>query len=290
MHLAKKRRLPVVFTYHTRLERYTHYIPFPGTALKNLAAHVLIKRFANHCDAIITPTPSTEMYLRNLGVNALIETIPTGIDMENYKCWTSQQIQALRNQYAPSDVPLLISVSRMAREKNLDFLIDGLAKVKKLFGGPFKCLLVGDGPEKKRLKEKAGALELDEHVIFTGNLAPQVVALYYLAADLFVFASTSETQGMVLIEAMAGGCPVVAVRASGVHDVVRDGYNGMMVAESTENWAEGVTSLLKDRHRLSDLSKSTQIFAQEYAEEKIAAKVLSLYRRVIVLGKDKKEL
>jgi len=287
LHLAKKRRLPVVFTYHTRLERYTHYLPFPGTALKNLAAHLLIKRFANHCDAIITPTPSTEEYLRNLGVSALIETIPTGICMENYKCWTPQQIQALRDKYVVSDVPLLISVSRMAREKNLDFLIDGLAKVKYLFAAPFKCLLIGDGPEKKRLEEKTGALDLHDNVIFTGNMPPQQVALCYLAADLFVFASTSETQGMVLIEAMAGGCPVVAVRASGVHDVVRDGYNGVMVAESTEDWAEGVTSLLMDYQVLSDLSKKSRIFAQNYSEEKIATKVRSLYRRVVILGKSK---
>jgi glycosyltransferase involved in cell wall biosynthesis len=287
MRLAKKRGLPVVFTYHTRLERYTHYLPFPGTALKNLAAHLLIKRFANHCDAIITPTPSTEEYLRNLGVSALIETIPTGISMEDYKCWTPRQVHALRSRYVATDEPLLISVSRMAKEKNLDFLIDGLAKVKELIRTPFKCLLVGDGPEKTRLEEKAAALGLDEEVIFTGNMPPRYVARCYLAADLFVFASTSETQGMVLIEAMAGGCPVVAVRASGVHDVVKDGHNGLMVAESTESWAKAVATLLTDRQRLSALSENSRVFAEDYSEEKIAEKVLRLYRRVVVLGKSK---
>ena len=287
MRLAKKRGLPVVFTYHTRLERYTHYLPFPGTALKNLAAHLLIKRFANHCDAIITPTPSTEEYLRNLGVSALIETIPTGIAMEDYACWTRQQIQGLRRRYANAGEPLMISVSRMAREKNLDFLIDGLAKVKNLMRAPFTCLLVGDGPEKRRLEEKAAGLGLAEQIVFTGNLPPRDIAGCLLAADLFVFASTSETQGMVLIEAMAGGCPVVAVRASGVYDVVRDGYNGLMVAESTESWAKTVATLLADRRRLSDLSENSRIFAGDYAEEKIAEKVSRLYRRVVVLAKSK---
>jgi 1,2-diacylglycerol 3-alpha-glucosyltransferase len=287
MRLAKRQGVPVVFTYHTRLERYTHYLPFPGTALKNLMAHFLIKRFANHCDAIITPTPSTEEYLRNLGVSALIETIPTGISMEDYKGWTPQQIHSLRSQYTITDEPLLISVSRMAKEKNLDFLIDGLAKVKELISTPFKCLLVGDGPEKTRLEEKVAALGLDEHIVFTGNIAPRDVAGLYSAADLFVFASTSETQGMVMVEAMAGGCPVVAVRASGVHDVVKNGYNGLAVTESTESWAKAVVSLLTDRQQLSVLSENSRSFAENFSEEKIAKKVLALYRRVIVLGKSK---
>jgi 1,2-diacylglycerol 3-alpha-glucosyltransferase len=94
----------------------------------------------------------------------------------------------------------------MAKEKNLDFLIDGLAKVKNLILAPFKCLLVGDGPERTRLEEKAAALGLADEIVFTGNMTPRDVARCYLAADLFVFASTSETQGMVLVEAMAGGC------------------------------------------------------------------------------------
>jgi glycosyltransferase involved in cell wall biosynthesis len=173
----------------------------------------------------------------------------------------------------------------MAKEKNLDFLIDGLAKVKELIRIPFKCLLVGGGPEKARLEEKTAALGLDEQVVFTGNMPPRDVARCYLAADLFVFASTSETQGMVLIEAMAGGCPVVAVRASGVHDVVKDGHNGLMVAESTENWAKAVANLLADRRRLAVLSENCRAFAEDYSEEKIAEKVLRLYRRVVVLKK-----
>jgi glycosyltransferase involved in cell wall biosynthesis len=254
-------------------------------ALKNLVAHFLIKRFANHCDAIITPTSSTEEYLRNLGVSALIETIPTGIDIEDYKQWSQQQVQALRDQYVNPGEHLLISVSRMAKEKNLDFLIAGLAKVNERSNSTFKCLLVGDGPEKKRLEEKAVTLGMHDQIVFTGNLTPHEVIRCFLAADLFVFASTSETQGMVLLEAMAGGCPVVAVRASGVYDVVKDGYNGFKVAESSDNWAEAVINLLSDSKQLSVLSENSRLFAENYSVEKITEKVLKLYRRVIVLGK-----
>jgi 1,2-diacylglycerol 3-alpha-glucosyltransferase len=287
MQLARKKGKPVVFTYHTRLEHYTHYIPMPGEVLKNLAAHFLIKHFANRCDAIITPTASTEEYLRNLGVSALIETIPTGINTKDYACWSPEKIQNLRNRYVAPGEGLLISVSRMAKEKNLDFLIDGLAKVKKWSHTPFTCILVGDGPERQRLEEKVTALGMENHVIFSGKMTPQEVAGCYLAADLFVFASTSETQGMVLLEAMAGGCPVVAVRASGVHDVIKDGHNGFKVAESTDDWAGMIVKLLDDHQQLSILSKNSRAFAGDYSVEKIAEKVLALYRRVMVLYRSK---
>ncbi len=287
MRLARKNGIPVVFTYHTRMERYTHYIPLPGTVLKNIAVHFLIKRFANKCDAIITPTSSTEEYLRNLGVSALIETIPTGISMGDYHRWSPKQVQALRSRYVDPDERLLISVSRMAKEKNLDFLINGLAKVKSRSRTPFKCLLVGDGPEKDRLEENVIALGLDGRVVFTGNIPPHEVARGCLAADLFVFASTSEAQGMVLLEAMAGGCPVVAVRASGVYDVIKDGYNGYKVAESTENWAETVAALLDDGKRLSVLSDNSKEFAENYSMERITEKILKLYRRTVVIRQSK---
>lgn len=287
MRLAGKSDIPVILTYHTRLERYTHYFPFPGTVLKNLVAHFLIKRFANHCDAIITPTLSTEEYLRNLGVSALIETIPTGINLEDYAQWSQPQVQALRSQYTASGERLLLCVSRMAKEKNLDFLLAGLAKVKARTQTPFKCLLVGDGPERERLEKKVVEMGMQEQIMFAGSVSPQGVAGCYLAADLFVFASTSETQGMVLLEAMAGGCPVVAVRASGVYDVVKDDYNGFKVAESTDAWAETVATLLSDSEKLAVLSENSRVFAENYSMEMITERMLKLYRRVIVLYKSK---
>jgi glycosyltransferase involved in cell wall biosynthesis len=285
MRLARKRGIPVVFTYHTRMERYTHYIPLPFTAIKNLVAHFLIKHFANRCDAIITPTSSTEEYLRNLGVSALIETIPTGISIGDYGRWSVQQIRALRSRYVTPGQYLLISVSRIAKEKNLDFLIDGLAKVKNRTDRPFKCLLVGDGPEKDRLEGRTAKLGIDDNVIFAGNIAPDELVGCYLAADFFVFASTSETQGMVLLEAMAGGCPVVAVRASGVYDVVKDDYNGFKVPESTDDWAETVANLLEDGECLSVLSENSRAFAENYSLEKVTEQVLRLYRRALLISK-----
>jgi len=285
LHLARRRHIPIVLTYHTRLERYMHYLPIPGAPMKNLLAHLKIKEVANHCDAIITPTPSTEEYLRNLGVSALIETIPTGIKLQDYDSWTEEQVRQCRLSYANGNDLLLISVSRLAEEKNLDFLLAGLAKVKSTCPVGFTFVLVGDGPQRSHLEKRVVELGLEKVVVFTGNLAPREVTRIYRAADLFVFASTSETQGMVLVEAMAGGCPVVAVRASGVHDVVKNGYNGIMVPESTGSWAAAVTDLLSDGARLSELSANSRTFAQTFSEEDIAKKVEALYQRVVLLHK-----
>ena len=283
LHLARRRHVPIVLTYHTRLERYMHYLPIPGAPLKNMLAHWKIKAVANHCNAIITPTASTEEYLRNLGVSALIETIPTGIKLQDYDSWSDEQVQQCRLSYTQKNDLLLISVSRLAEEKNLDFLLAGLAKVKAICPVSFTCLLVGDGPQRAHLEKRVVDLALEKVVVFAGNLPPREVSCVYRAADLFVFSSTSETQGMVLVEAMAGGCPVVAVRASGVHDVVKNGFNGIMVPESTDSWATAVTGLLSDTARLAELSANSRTFAQTFSEEAIAKKVEALYQRVVLL-------
>jgi glycosyltransferase involved in cell wall biosynthesis len=287
MRLARQHGLPVVFTYHTRLERYTHNLPIPGKLFKELGAHYLIRKFANRCQAIITPTTSTEEYLRNLGVSSLVETIPTGIDLGQYEAWKESDVKQFRDKYAP-DGALLISVSRMSLEKNLDFLIEGLRKVMSRVDDPVYCLLVGGGPEQERLETKVEKFGLSNRIFFAGETTPAEVVRSYLAADLFVFASTSETQGMVLLEAMAGGCPVVAVNASGVYDVVEDGYNGYKVPESTQSWADAVTDLLGDMEHLRTLSANSREYALKYSEDRIAEKVLNLYARVLVLHRSEK--
>jgi 1,2-diacylglycerol 3-alpha-glucosyltransferase len=213
-----------------------------------------------------------------------VETIPTGIETAAYSARNPRDVALFRDRYAPKG-RLLVSVSRMAREKNLDFLIEGIRKVFDGVQEPVHCLLVGDGPERKRLEEKVSELGLSARFHFTGQMDPPDTVLAYLASDLFVFASTSETQGMVLVEAMAGGCPVVAVNASGVYDVVEDGFNGYKVPESTDIWASTVVRLLEDHDQHAKLAANCRKFARKYSEKKIAGKVFNLYERVIVVNR-----
>lgn len=281
LRLASRKNIPVVFTYHTRLERYTHYLPIPGKAIKSLAVHFLIQHFANRCQAIITPTHSTEEYLRNLGVSTHIETIPTGIDADTYEKYDTQAIADLRSSFVKPNQKLLISVERLGEEKNLGFLLDGLKQVTDTSKVPFKCLIIGDGPQRQALEQQCNELGLSDIVLFQGRMPPDDVIQRYLAADLFVFSSTSETQGMVLIEAMTGGCPVVAVKASGVYDVIKQGCNGFTTSENTKAWAKQIVQVLEDEDLLNTLSDNSRDFAKDYSMENMADAVVDLYRLVI---------
>ena len=214
-----------------------------------------------------------------------IVTIPTGIDLGKYSLSSSWEVKDFRRRYADDDEILLISVCRLSGEKNIDFMIDGLRKVRERTSVSFRCILVGDGPERAHLEEKAAENGLADRIFFTGALLPMEVVRAYLASDLFVFSSRSETQGMVLVEAMAGGCPVVAVNSSGVHDVVEDGYNGFKVPANLENWTRSIVILLHDRELLGTLSRNSRDFARKYSGDEITEKVLALYHRTLLESK-----
>ncbi len=281
--LARRSGVPVVFTYHTRHDKYVHNVPLPGTVVKKFLAHYLTKRFSNRCDAVIAPGLSTEEYLRRLGIFTMVATIPTGINIRDYSLWSHNEVQEYRQQYAAKDELLLICVCRLAREKNVDFMIDGLARVREKTAEPFRCIIVGDGPERSRLEERVADAGLGERVIFTGTMGQDEVIKAYLASDLFVFSSLTETQGMVLLEAMAGGCPVVAISASGVYDVVEDGFNGFKIPANINSWADSVVRLLEDRDLRRTLSENSREYAGKFSEEKITEVVLRLYHRVLLI-------
>jgi glycosyltransferase involved in cell wall biosynthesis len=162
-------------------------------------------------------------------------------------------------------------------------MINGLVKVRERTSVPFRCILVGDGPERARLERKVTESGMGDSIFFTGAMEPSEVVRAYLASDLFVFASTTETQGMVLLEAMAGGCPVVAVSSSGVYDVIEDGFNGFKVPENIESWANSIILLLENRGLMDTLSGNSKEFVEKYSGDKIAEKVLRLYRRTLLI-------
>ncbi|MFW5891033.1 MAG: glycosyltransferase, partial [bacterium] len=204
--LAEKNNIPAAFTYHTRLEKYAHYVPdifFMRKFFANRLSHFLIKNFSNKTDAVFAPTESTKEYLRNVGVSRYIHVLPTGIDFDNYDI-EEEKINKIRSQYLNDYDFLLLTVARLSKEKNLYFLLDGIKKLKEKSDFKFKLLIIGEGSEKENLESYIKENDLDENIEMIGAVDFREISKYYLAADLFVFASTSETQGMVLLEAMAG--------------------------------------------------------------------------------------
>lgn len=279
--LAARKHIPVVFTYHTRLEKYAHNIPLIGGLFRNILPHYLIRRFAQRCDAIIAPTSTAREYLRNLGVGRRIVVLPTGVDLLLYERVDAEKLRRINEQYHNGRNLLLISVSRLTREKNLSFLLQGIARVKERSEMPFNVVLIGDGPEKNAVISQVERLGLKDTVHLAGSRSQEELCAYYRAADLFIFASLSETQGMVLLEAMAGKTPVVAVRSSGIQDVIRDGYNGYKTDADIGEWVDRVLLLMMDQALRERMSLNACSFAGKFSTSRIAAGVVRLYGKVL---------
>ncbi|MBW3197209.1 glycosyltransferase [Marinobacter nauticus] len=277
LFMARQLRIPAIYTYHTRLEHYAHFVPLPGMLFRNLISHALIKRFANRCDGVIVPTYSTEEYLRMIGVTTPTFVQPTGIEYERFQAVKPADVEALRKRLGLSNEKVFISVARLSNEKNIDFMIEAIDRLRQESDVPFRFLMIGDGHQRDRLQKKIDSLELGSHFTLVGAVQPEEMALWYNLGDAFLFASKSETQGMVILEAMSAGLPVVAVRSSGIEDVVRDGLNGYKTPENQARWIEKAQRLLEDDKLRTELSDKARAFAEDYSIEQFARDVRGIY-------------
>ena len=244
---------------------------------RNLISHALIKRFANRCDGVIVPTYSTEEYLRMIGVTTPTFVQPTGIEYERFQAVKPADVEALRKKLRLSNEKVFISVARLSNEKNIDFIIEAIDRLRQESDVPFRFLMIGDGHQRDRLQKKIDSLELGSHFTLVGAVQPEEMALWYNLGDAFLFASKSETQGMVILEAMSAGLPVVAVRSSGIEDVVRDGLNGYKTPENQARWIEKARQLLENDDLRTELSEKARAFAADYSIEQFARDVRGIY-------------
>ena len=284
LRMKKMYGIPVVFTYHTRVEAYLHYVK-PIEWLEHATG--IIKRymrwFCNQCDMIAAPTDGIRDYLVNHGVKTPIEVLPTGVKEESFYPKT-EQVQEIRRRYKGEANYLLCSVSRLAKEKNIDFQLKGLKHLKEELKGKgknYRYLLIGDGPEQGHLKKKIKEMDLENEVILTGRVENEYIASYQKACDAFLFSSKSETQGIVILEAMAAGNPVIAVEASGVKDIVENGVNGYLTKEEPLEWANQIATVLLDELHQTQLSYGAYITATKYSENQIAKKAAEAYNKTV---------
>ncbi|WP_282923890.1 glycosyltransferase [Mediterraneibacter massiliensis] len=293
LYLGKKYRIPVVYTWHTRYEDYLHYIPFfqlkenSGWAKKRFVSYLkerlvpgYMRWFTNQCDMVFAPSEGMKEQMQSNGTWTPTAVLPTGLH-EDFFRQDKERARKIREKYAGKRKYLLCTVSRLEKEKNTDFLLEGVVEIKKKLGGSFRVLFIGDGSQKQVMQKKVEKLGLQEEVLFTGNIPNEEIKDYLGASDLFLFASRSETQGIVLAEALAAGVPVVAVRAVGVDDSILDGQNGYRTAENTEKWAEkAALSLKPDIH--TALKRGAILMAENYRAERIALREENLYMQCIL--------
>lgn len=289
VRLAKKYHIPLVFTYHTRYEQYLNYYTGSIFDFSSLMKRYLCS-FLKHCDFVFSPTKGMEDYLlKECNIPwEKVGILPTGLEKKNYSVIQSES-SYIREQYAAEEIPLLITVSRMAKEKNVGFLLDAIARTKSIYQKPFRVLFVGDGSERKELEKKSQTLGLQDTVIFTGNVPNQEIAPFYQAADGFLFASKTETQGIVILEAFAGQTPVIAVRASGVEDLVQSGMNGILVQEDAGIFASELTKFLGNPERRKLLAENAKATGLQFHEEAVAQEAIRRYNEVIAAVEQRNE-
>jgi 1,2-diacylglycerol 3-alpha-glucosyltransferase len=239
---ARELDIPLVFTFHTRYRDYSHYVSLNQKLVKE-AIDRWLGDYMAHCHHIIVPSESIRHLLaEEYGVMQQVSTLPTGIELAPYRQADGGRMRQQRNW---ADDIVLISVGRLAKEKNWDTLLTAAAEV---FGQEPKArlVIVGDGDDRPALEAQCQQLGIAERVEFTGVVPFEQIPHYLKAADLFVFASVTETQGLVTMEALAAGLPVVAVDATGTSDVVVHGQQALLTENDSQALAYAVLRVIGD--------------------------------------------
>ncbi len=283
---AAELNLPLVFTFHTQYWEYTHYVPFPQEAIQEFlknAVHTWLKEFMKKCQHIIIPSESMkEILTRDYGLEERHTVIPTGTDLEPF---LKADGKALRKKQGWQDEKVLVSVGRLAAEKNWETLLRAVARVSTEHPD-LRLVLIGDGPDKANLEGLASELGIAERVTFTGALPFDEIPTYLKAADAFGFASVTETQGLVTIEAMAAGLPVVAVDGSGTRDIVEHGKQGFLVENDPEALAKAIGKLFSDPQQMKKFRANVLKKAKTLDINELGKQLVDVYRQAI---EDKKE-
>ncbi len=265
---ARRARVPLVFTYHTQLEAYAHYAPFRTEATRS-AAKRLTRAYANAADLVIVPTRAMERHLRSLDVRARIEIVPSGIDCARFACGARRDDVRARCGVAPHE-RFVLSVGRLGREKNLDLALESFAYLDDPLA---RFVIVGEGTHRAALERASDRLGIAARVRFVGEFARADLPDVYASADAFLFTSRSETQGLVLVEALASGIPIVAVETPQTAEVL--GTSSPLVASDAREIAAALrTALLQGAVGREARGRST---AERFDSARLGSAVIALY-------------
>ena len=272
--LAKLKRRPYVFTYNTRLTHYTHYV-LGGRFIRPKAVEKVVELYLNVCNHVIAPADYVKKELIEFGVKKPITVIPNGVNTKRFK---PQKNNYLRNKLGiPKGDKIVIYVGRIAREKSIDFLIHTFANVARQEKN-IHFVIVGDGPERKNLERLVNKLKISDRVFLLGFVDHKDVAKIYQSADVFVFSSKTETQGLVVLEAMSCGLPVITVKDWVFEEFIQNGIDGFMVDKKENVFANKLMEILEDEDLRKTISANARKKALKFSLEEIAKKFENLYK------------
>jgi 1,2-diacylglycerol 3-alpha-glucosyltransferase len=280
LYLAQQLNIPVVETYHTFFEEYLHhYVPLvPRTLMRLIARRVTVSQ-CNAVAQIIAPSRAMLDALQNYGVRSPIEILPTGLEASQFNLGDGARFRTRHGIAA--DRPTLLYVGRVAYEKNIDFLLHSFKRVHAAMPAAL-LLIVGEGPARDHLQALVNKLHLDAAVKFVGYLDRDTELLdCYRAGDLFVFASRTETQGLVLLESLAQGTPVVSTMHMGTRDVLHNTQGARIVAEDTDEFSQACIELLGNTVARQQLAGRAAHDAQRWSSCEMTGRLVQLYSTVI---------
>lgn len=275
--------IPLVFTHHTRYSEYSHY----AFALPQGLAKQVIERwigdYMSQCQHVVVPSESIkQILLETYGVTEGISVVPTGIDVAHYQQAEAGDIRQ-RHGWA-DDETVLISLGRLAKEKNWETLITAVSPL--IHNQPhIRLVILGEGEERAGLEALADRLGVAERVNLLGTVPFDAVPNYLKAADLFCFASITETQGLVTLEAMAAGLPVVAVDATGTRDAVQDGVEGRLAPNESEALTAALNELLADEALRHKMAEAAVHRANEFDLQTLARRLVGVYEEAMAAKK-----
>jgi 1,2-diacylglycerol 3-alpha-glucosyltransferase len=273
-------KVPTVVTYHTMYEDYTHYAGF----LKGLASRVVkqfSKSIAEQCTEFISPSLKTKEKIRSYGVARYINIVPTGIDFSRFQLLSldHNKLAEIKNRWILQGEKVLLSLGRVAKEKSMDVILKGFAKVIQSGEKNIRLLMVGDGPDRHDLMELVNQLEISNQVSFVGAVPIQEVPYYYQLADVFVSASLTETQGLTFMEAMVSDRIVLCRFDENLAELICHQQTGFLFSDEEDfvRQVKAIFSLTKEKREQMQRDVATAV--NRYALPNFYQSLIEVYQR-----------
>jgi glycosyltransferase involved in cell wall biosynthesis len=273
---ARRANLPCVATYHTFFEEYAqHYVPAMPKWLGRYLARAFTRSQCDDVQALIAPSEPMRDVLVEYGVSTPIHVLPTGLPAASFHAGDGSRFRTQSG--LPLDRPLMTYIGRVAHEKNIDFLVQVFLKVREAIPGTL-LVIAGEGPARESLRQLVAGLGVAADVFFAGYLDRNTALLdCYAAANVFAFASRTETQGLVLLEAMAQGTPVVSTAELGTRSILKPGCGALIVEENRDQFAEAVVRVLRDTNLQKELGERGRTYAKSWSSASMARRLADLY-------------
>lgn len=280
-YIAFKLNIPLVHTYHTIYEDYSHYLMKMGRSVGKKLLLFGTNKAVNLSNYVITPTNKARNLLLSYGIENPIITIPTGIDLKKYKerISDSRRRELLKKYSLGSENRVLVSIGRIALEKNIDELVENIAKIVPEHPD-IRLLIVGGGPYELALRQKVADMDMTKYIVFTGMISPDLIHEYFQLGEAFVCASQSEAQGLTYIEAMASGLPLLCKYDDCLEGVLLEEKNGYFF-DGYEDFSKKLLYLLDNPEKLCHMAEFSLNYSRNFSKENFGVQIAKVYSAAI---------